>query len=209
MPAVSTKTGGDDAAEPPQRPSAMQFLADPITYPDDGPVASKLRLVDHYAGLIEQIVLFGILAAVVLTGAAQAISTKVFQQSLLWSFDVVRGGTFAIALIGAAYASHQARHLSMDVVSRFISPGKRQVLRIVLGLFTVFAAYLLFASGLRLHERVAAEGGHRGAIPIETIALMIPVGSALIMLHTLLHVLIDVDYMRRGKVVPEKAPTGH
>ena len=187
----------------------MQLLADPAVFPDDGPFAAKIRLVDKYAGLAEQAVLVAILAAVVLTGAAQAISTKVFQKSLLWSFDVVRGGTFAIALIGAAFASHQARHLSMDIVSRFVSPRKRMMLRVALGLFTIFAAYLLFSSGLRLHERVAAEGGHRGVIPIETIALMIPIGSALIIFHTLLHLLIDADYLVRGKLPPEKAPTGH
>lgn len=187
----------------------MQLLADPVLFPDDGPVAAKLRLVDRYAGLVEQVVLVATLAMVVFAGAAQAISTKVLGKSLLWSFDLVRGGTFAIALIGAAYASHQARHLSMDIVSRFISPRKRQVLRIVLGVFTIFAAYLLLSSGLRLHERVAAEGGHQALIPISTLALMIPVGAALIMFHTLLHLLIDTDYLRRGKLPPEKAMTGH
>lgn len=187
----------------------MQLLADPVDFPHDGPVASRLRQVDHYLGLIEQAVLFGILIAVVLTGTAQAISTKLFQKSLLWSFDIVRGGTFAIAMIGAAFASQQARHLSMDIVSRFVKPRTRQIMRIVLGLFVVFATYLLMRSGLRLHERVAAEGGHRGAIPIETVAMMIPTGAGLIILHTLLHLLIDVDYLRRGKLTPEKQMTGH
>lgn len=187
----------------------MQLMADPSVFPDDGPVAAKLRQVDRYAGLVEQIALFATLGIVVLAGAAQAVSTKVFGKSLLWSFDIVRGGTFAIAMVGAAFASHQARHLSMDIVSRFVSPRKRQVLRIVLGLFTIFAAYLLMRSGLRLYDLVSSEGGHRGAIPIETIALMIPIGSGLIMLHTLLHLLIDADYLRRGKLLPEKAATGH
>ncbi len=212
---MSTKTGGEDvdasatSEEPAERPSAMQLLADPTLFPHDGPVAGKLRLVDRYAGIAEQVLLFATLGVVVFAGAAQAISTKVMGKSLLWSFDLVRGGTFAIAMVGAAFASHQARHLSMDVVSRFISPRKRQILRIALGMFTIFAAYLLFSSGLRLHERVAAEGGHRGLVPIETIALMIPIGSALIMFHTMLHLLIDADYLRRGQLPPEKVMTGH
>lgn len=187
----------------------MQLLADPVVFPHDGPVAARIRQVDRYAGLVENAALFAILVAVILAGATQAIATKVFDKSLLWTFDIVRGGTFAIALGGAAFASHQARHLSMDIVSRFISPRKRQLLRVVLGLFTIFAAFLLFQSGLRLYERVGAEGGHSGVIPIDLIALMIPVGAGLIILHTLLHLLIDVDYLRRGKLPPEKAPTGH
>jgi TRAP-type C4-dicarboxylate transport system permease small subunit len=212
---VNANTGGEDvdastaSEEPAERPSAMQLLADPTLFPHDSAVAAKIRLVDRYAGIAEQVVLFAMLGVVVFAGAAQAISTKLMGKSLMWSFDLVRGGTFAIALIGAAFASHQARHLSMDIVSRFISPRRRQILRIVLGLFTIFAGYLLLSSGLRLHERVAAEGGHRGLVPIETIALMIPIGSALIMFHTLLHLLIDADYLVRGKLPPEKAVTGH
>lgn len=185
------------------------MLAGPAVFPDDGPVSAKLRLIDRYAGLAEQAVLFFILLAVVITGTAQAISTKLFQHSLMWSFDVVRGGTFAIAMIGAAFASHQASHLSMDIVSRFVRPRTRQIMRVVLGLFTIFAAYLLLRSGVRLYQVVAAEGGHRGVIAIETIATMIPIGSALIMFHTALRVLIDIDYLRRGKLLPEKAMTGH
>lgn len=187
----------------------MDMLAAPAVYPDDGPLSSKLRRVDHYAGVLEQLTLFAILGAVVITGTVQAISTKLFQHSLLWSFDIVRAGTFAIAMIGAAFASHQASHLSMDIVSRYVKPRTRLVMRIVLGAFAVFAAYLLLKSGLRLYERVAAEGGHRGVIAIETIALMIPVGSALIIFHTALRLLIDIDYLRRGKLPPEKAMTGH
>ena len=205
---MTTESDGDEK-EPPPRPSALQLLADPQEYPDDGPIAGKLRLVDRYAGLLEQAALFLILIAVVITGTAQAISTKLFQKSLLWSFDIVRGGTFAIAMLGAAFASHQASHLSMDLVSRFVQARTRQIMRIVLALFTLFAAYLLLRSGLRLEERVAQEGGHRGLIPMETIALMIPIGAGMIMFHTTLRLLIDVDYLRRGKLPPEKAMTGH
>jgi TRAP-type C4-dicarboxylate transport system permease small subunit len=187
----------------------MELLGGPADFPDDGPVAGAFRKVDHFAGIAEQAVLFAILAAVVFTGATQAISTKIFGKSLLWSFDVVRAGTFAIALIGAAFASHQARHLSMDLVSRFLTSRKRQVLRVILGVFTIFASYLLLTSGLRLYERVGAEGGHSGLIPMELVALMIPVGAGLMIFHTFLHMLIDIDYLRRGKLLPEKAPSGH
>src|SRR5690606_7584729 len=123
-------------------------------------------------------------------------------------FDVVRAGTFAIAMIAAAFASHQARHLSMDLISRKISPRARLELRIVLAMFTIFATALLFNSGLHLRETVASEGGQH-TIPPGVIALMIPVGCGLIIFHTLLQLLIDVDYRRRGKLPPEKAPSAH
>ncbi len=41
------------------------------------------------------------------------------------------------------------------------------------------------------------------------LAAMIPIGAGLIIFHTFLHMLIDIDYILRGKLPPEKAPTGH
>lgn len=196
------------ALEPPTRPSAMQLLADPAGFPDDGPVAATIRRVDNYVGQVEQFALFGLLLIIVGIGVVQAIATKAFHHSFLWSFDAVRAGTFAIAMAGAAFASHQARHLSMDLVSRKVSGRTRQLLRIAMGLFTVFATALLFYSGYHLTDRLWNEAGNH-AIPPHLVALMIPVGCALIMFHTAMHLLIEVDYLRRGKLPPEKVPTGH
>ncbi|MBA3393024.1 MAG: TRAP transporter small permease [Deltaproteobacteria bacterium] len=194
--------------EPPLRPSAMQLLADPEDFPDDGPFAAVLRRIDHYAGQVEQLALFGLLIVIVAIGVIQALATKLFDHSFLWSFGTVRAGTFAIAMTGAAFASHQARHLSMDLVSRKVGPRFRLGLRVGLGLFTIFATSLLLYSGIHLTSRLWGEEGVH-TIPPHLIALMIPVGCILIMFHTTLHLLIDLDYLRRGKLPPEKAMTGH
>jgi TRAP-type C4-dicarboxylate transport system permease small subunit len=194
--------------EPPARPSATQLPPSTDNYPDDGPVAGTLRRVDHYAGIAEQALLFGLLLFSVLIGAIQALASKLFGHIFPWSFDMVRGATFAMAMLGAAYASHHASHFAMDIVSRVISARSKLVLQLLLGLFTIFAAYLLLKSGLRLRAQVATEGGDH-TIPIDLLAAMIPAGCGLIMFHTFLRVLILGDYLRRGKLPPEKAPSAH
>lgn len=194
--------------EPPTRPSAAMLPPGPQNYPDDGAVAGGLRKLDHLAGMVEQAVLFGFLALIVLVATVQAIATKAFDHSFLWSFDVVRAGTFAIAMIGAAFASHHASHLSMDLISRWMSPRSRLAAQVALGLFTIFAAYLLLTSGLHLRTEVASEGGNH-TVPMGLVATLIPVGAGLIIFHTLLRVLIDADYLRRGKLPPAKQMSGH
>ncbi len=194
--------------EPPVRPSAAVLDPGPQNYPDDGPLSAKVRRLDHLAGVAEQITLFALLGVVVLVATVQAFATKIFGHSFIWSFDVVRASTFAIAMLGAAFASHHISHLSMDIVSRRLSPRNRLALRVVLGLFTIFATYLLLASGLHLRSEVATEGGTH-TIPPHLIAALIPIGSAMIIFHTLLRTVIDIDYLRRGKLPPEKAMTGH
>lgn len=201
-------TNDRNEGAPPERPSAMQLLADPVEYPHDSSLAKTLRLIDRYAGLVQQAALFALLFVIVLVGVVQALATKLFDHSFLWSFGVVRAGTFAIAMLGAAFASHQARHLSMDLVSRKIGPRSRQGLRIAMGTFTIFATMLLLQSGLHLVTTISSEGGAH-TVPQDLLAMMIPIGCGLIIFHTFLHLLIDIDYMRRGKLQPERTPSGH
>jgi TRAP-type C4-dicarboxylate transport system permease small subunit len=196
------------AEEPPLRQSAAVLDPGPANYPDDGKFAAGVRRFDHLVGLALQIALFGLLGLIVLVATVQAFATKIFAHSFIWSFDVVRAGTFAIAMLGAAFASHHMSHLSMDIVSRRLNKRNRLALRVVLSVFTIFAAYLLLVSGLHLRAEVATEGGTH-TIPPHLIAAMIPFGSALIIFHTTLRMLIDIDYLRRGKLPPEKAPSGH
>jgi TRAP-type C4-dicarboxylate transport system permease small subunit len=181
--------------------------AQPV-YPDDGPLSHNVRRVDNILGLIEQGVLFVLLAAVVTTAACAALSDKVLHEPMgRWWFTVVRGGTFTIAMIGAVFATHQQRHLAMDLISRKLPPRGRQVLGIVLKLFTIFIALVLFRSGQHQMEHVG--GSSEEIISDKTIVAMMPVGAALIILHSILHIIIDVDYLARGKTPPEKARTGH
>ncbi|HZJ64809.1 MAG TPA: hypothetical protein VFD36_14950, partial [Kofleriaceae bacterium] len=51
-----------------------------------------------------------------------------------------------------------------------------------------------------------------GASGVTIIALggvLMPAGASLIILHTLLHMVIDIDYLVRGKTPPERMRSGH
>lgn len=177
-------------------------------FPDDGPLSHNVRAVDGWLGNIEQVLLFALLAAVVLTAASAALSDKLFHHALgRWWFDVVRGGTFSIAMMGAVFATHQQRHLAMDLISRKLSPRGRLILGIILKLFTIAIAIILYRSGM--HQREHVGGSAEQLVSDKTVVTMLPIGAALIILHSVLHIIIDVDYLARGKTPPEKARTGH
>lgn len=176
--------------------------------PDDSPLSRAVRIGDHVIGFVEQGILFALLMAVVLTAAASALSEKVLHDPMgRWWFTVVRSGTFAIAMFGAAFATHQQRHLAMDLISRKLSPRGRLVLGIVLKLFTIFITAVLFRSGQHQMDHVGGSGNE--FISDEMIVALMPLGAALIILHSFLHIIIDVDYLARGKLPAEKARTGH
>jgi TRAP-type C4-dicarboxylate transport system permease small subunit len=197
----------EETGEPPVRQSAWS-LAHIDVYPDDSGFSSRARKTDRLLGSAERVGLLVMLGIIVGIGAMQALATKLFDHSFGWSFDVIRGGTFAIAMIAAAYASQQASQISMDLVTRKISPRGRLVMRVLLGLITIAAMYLLVTTGLRMVELTQKEGGDH-TIPAHWLAWLIPIGGGLIAFHTLTRMAIDVDYLRRGKLPPEKAPSAH
>ena len=190
---------------------AREALADraPAGFVDDGALARGLRKADHALGVAEQAVLFALLAAVVLTAAGAALSDRLLGVRLgRWWFDVVRGGTFSIAMVGAVFASHQQRHLAMDLISRRLPPRGRLALRVALALVTVFIAALLVRSGLHQLDSVGGEAGEH-LISTHTIVLFMPIGAGLIIVHTILHMVIDLDYLARGKTPPERMRSAH
>jgi len=207
-----------ESTVPPTRrqPSALPEAAapavaagDPVDFPDDSRLARWVRSADRVLGHVEQAALFALLGAVVLTAAAAALSERVLGVPLgRWWFDIVRGGTFSVAMLGAVFATHQRRHLAMDLVSRRLAPRSRLGLRIVLALFTMFVAALLVRSGLHQLDTVGEEGGDH-LISTHSIVTFMPVGAVLIIAHTLIHMVIDIDYVVRRKHPPERARSGH
>jgi len=204
-PAIPSEARTD---EPPLRASALDLNA-PLTYPDDGPVSGAVRRIDNYIGKAEQVLLVAIFATIVIVGSTHALLERIAHIRLEFAGDVIRSGTFAIALLGGAFASHQAKHLSMDLLSRKFSPRGRLFLKVVLGVFVIFVLVLLIKSGYAQVENERQFAAEDKFLSRVRIAYLIPIGGAIMILHTLLHMIIDVDYIARHKLPPERMRSGH
>jgi TRAP-type mannitol/chloroaromatic compound transport system permease small subunit len=194
-----------EAGEPPLRSSQIDMGAH-LSYPDDSLLSRIVRLIDGWIGRGEQVVLVALLAIVVLTAAGHALLDRLADYRLEFKDHVIRAGTFAIAMLGAAFASHQARHLSMDLVSRRLSPRARLFLKLILALFTIAIVVLVIRSGFHL---IGREKHEDQLLSTRRIAYLIPAGGVLIILHTILHMIIDVDYIVRRKTPPERMRSAH
>jgi TRAP-type C4-dicarboxylate transport system permease small subunit len=194
--------------------AAMSRLTRAARFHDDDGAAYSLRAIDSYIGLAEQAVLVALLATIVLVAAGSALSDKLMHHQFgRWWFTTVRAGTFSVAMMGAVFATQQQRHLAMDLVSRRLPPRGRLVLAIVLRLLTIAIAAFFYRSGLHQRETVGEAGEALSLFGLnitdKDIVTMIPIGAALIIVHCLLHVAIDVDYLVRGKLPLERARSGH
>jgi TRAP-type C4-dicarboxylate transport system permease small subunit len=194
----------DPPAAPPApsdpEPAPAAAAADP--HADDGPVAGRLRRIDDRIGLVEQVVVVALLAVVVVTSISGELVGLIRGKG--WGDDgttIIKYSVFGIAMIAGAYATHQRRLLSLDLVSRFLKPRARAILRIALAVFAVFIAVVTIWGGWKIYESVREEA--HGLIPIRFPALFIPLGFVLVGTHLLIQIAIEIDYLRRGKTAPE------
>lgn len=194
------RSSGDPTGDPPQRISERDLHA-PLSYPDDGPLATKLRAVDALIGSGEKIALVAALVFMVVAAAADALADKLAGGHVELKEHAIIFSTFFIAMVGTAYATQQTRSLAMDLVSRRISARARLFLKVVLALFTIFILVIVINAGNNNLE--GKEDFPR------LIAWLIPIGGGLVIFHTVLHLLIDVDYIIRRKTPPERIRSGH
>ncbi|HET9991932.1 MAG TPA: hypothetical protein VFQ65_25560, partial [Kofleriaceae bacterium] len=114
--------------DPPVRESHLTIDPEPTRFPNDSKLSGTVRKIDHAVGLAEQGLVFGLLALVVIVASLAAIHDKLTTDHLgRWWHTIVRGGTFAIAMFAAAFATQEQRHLAMDLVSRKLTTKGRLI----------------------------------------------------------------------------------
>jgi TRAP-type C4-dicarboxylate transport system permease small subunit len=137
-------------------------------------------------------------------GAAWVASTgKPFEGA---DYDV-RYACFLLAMVGGAFAAHHRRLLSMDFVSHFLPNGVRPWIRLLTTGFAVVIAGVFVKYGLRIYESQTAERHTRGAqehwMPEAGANAAMLIGAALLFIHLVVQIAIDIDYLVHRKHPPE------
>jgi TRAP-type C4-dicarboxylate transport system permease small subunit len=176
--------------------------------PDDSPLSAKIRALDEGIGLSERTLLFAAFIILVLTGLYRTAVDMLWGDRPLWAIEIVRVAAFSIGMLGAAYAAQSRRNFGLDLVSAFMSHRTKAVARVFTNLAALCAAGLLFHGGRLIQEALTKEKQHFEVVPIWVIGGFIPVCAVLIMVHVLLHLIIEIDFLRRGKTAPEPELVG-
>ncbi|MEO8841542.1 MAG: TRAP transporter small permease subunit [Kofleriaceae bacterium] len=194
---------------PAARESLLTIDPEPYRFPNDSKLSRIVRRIDHAVGIGEQGFVFFLLALVVIVASLAAIHDKLTTDHLgRWWHTIVRGGTFAIAMFAAAFTTQEQRHLAMDLVSRKLPPKGRLMLGLALKLLTVAVCYYLYKSGraqlgvVGTGETLSVFGLHLNDVDVVS---TISIAAVLISFHTIMHFIIDVDYLVRGVSPPERA----
>lgn len=146
-------------------------------------LARLLRLVTW----IENGLLILLLALMVSLAGAQIVFRNLLDVSILGVDQLLRLLVLWVAMLGAVAASREAKHIGVDVISRWLPPRTRAGVRVLTDFFTITVCVLLAWHAIRFveSERHSHEMAF-GALPVWVAQLILPVAFSLIALRYLL-----------------------
>jgi len=133
---------------------------------------------------IENAVLIGLLALMVLMAGAQIVSRNLLDLSLIGVDQLLRLLVLWVALLGAVAASREGRHIRIDVVARWLPPRLQSAAYALTDLFTIAVCLVLAWQAGRFVQQEHANGELAfGALPAWVAQLILPAAFALIALR--------------------------
>ncbi len=150
-----------------------------------------LRFIDRILYKIEFGFLVLFLGSMVLLAFTQVFLRNFFGTSFVWADPIVRHLVLWAGFMGAALATSEERHISIDALTKFFSPRVKHLAQILTSLFAVVVCYYLGAASWTFLVAEKASGSEIAlSIPTWIALLVIPVGYNLLLIHFLVK-LID------------------
>lgn len=146
-----------------------------------------LRALSNVLVRIEIALLVLFLSVMVVLSFGQVILRNVFGTSLLWVDPLVRQTVVWAGFAGAALATREDRHISIDAFTKYLSPRTKSLVAIVTRIAAAVATFFLGMSAWEfLREEMSSSGELILGIPAWAGLTILPAGYGLIMIHFLL-----------------------
>lgn len=134
---------------------------------------------------------FGIVAAICLGAACIAVCHMVFVRyvlgaSTIWQTEFVLYSVVAATLLGSPYVLAMGGHVNVDLVSHYLGPRARKVLRIFASTLGIVFCVVVASSGWNYYHEAWTEGWVTESVwapPLSVIVLPLPLGLGLLVLQ--------------------------
>jgi len=154
---------------------------------------SFLRRVTRLVSAAEDIMVVVLLTAMILLAGTQIALRNVFHSGLLWADPGLRVMVLWVGMVGAMVASRFDKQISVDAVSRFLSPRGRARVRVLTDLFTSLVSALVawHAARLVLDDRAAGSMVF-ASVPVWVCESILPIAFGVIAIRYLLYAVAHV-----------------
>ena len=92
---------------------------------------------------IEDGILISLLLLMIVMAVLQIFLRNIFDSGIIWGDSLVRVLVLWIGLMGAMVASRDYRHISIDVLSRYLSDSIKKMTTLVISIFTAFVCGIM------------------------------------------------------------------
>lgn len=101
---------------------------------------------------VELVLISIFLSTMILLSFSQIVFRKVFGSSIPDADQIVTMSVMFIALIGAAMATLEDKHITVEVLSKFVSDKVNLYMGILFNLFSVYIIYILYVASAEYIE---------------------------------------------------------
>ena len=154
---------------------------------------SALQNTNAFLGKIETGFLCLIVAMMIGLAILKIVMRYVFSASLLWSDTMLQHLTLWLCFFGAALATCERRHISIDVLSRILPNTYTRWTNLIIDCLSLVVVAILAYYGFRfLGDEQTSEAVLIGSVPLWWAKTIIPFGFVLIGIHILLQLGINL-----------------
>ena len=150
-------------------------------------VIHRIRRALHFVNLMEDGLLIGLLALMIVLAAAQIAMRNLLGTGMAGSDQLLRLLVLWVGLLGAVAASRDDKQINIDMLSRFLPARARSGMRVVIDLFTaVVSAVIAWHAGRFVHSEFIAGSVAFISVPAWLAELILPLAFGLMALRYLL-----------------------
>ena len=160
----------------------------------------KLNNVLNKIHRIEDGIIALLLFAMILLATSQIFLRNLFDAGIIWADPLLRIMVLWLGLLGALAATRENKHISIDLLTRFLSEKANAITKSVASLFSSIVAGLLAYHSVRFvvmeyesQTKVITD------IPAWIIELILPVAFGLITIRFVIHFIINLRVIIRGE----------
>ena len=167
--------------------------------------SSRLQVSLGALHRVEDAFLALLLTAMVVLAPLQILLRNLFDQGIPWADPLIRVLVLWVGLMGAVAAARGDRHISIDAVSRMVSPRARAWVGLVTsGFTTVVSALVAWHSGRFVWDEKTYGSIAFSGIPAWMLEVVIPVAFGLIAIRYLLRLRRGLRDLIRGDFEDEE-----
>lgn len=153
---------------------------------------------------LERALLVLLFSLTILLAFSQVILRNFFSVGIVWADPLLRNAVLWIGFFGASLATQQEKHIRIDIVGRFLTPRKRDILRVATNTFALAVCVLLalasltfVANEIDFHDTLLTIGDF--PVPSWWVQVVLPAGFAVISFRLALQILgLVMDLVRGG-----------